>query len=450
MNTRAGSGFNITLIALVFGMAATHAFALTFDVDTEVDGPDNIPGDGICATLVGPCTLRAAIEEANALGGAHTINLPQGFYHAGDHVVTSDITLLGPSGISAHDRPRVIGGGPTFTIEAGALLSITDVGILFGDNADGPGCFENDGELEITNGSLSACTGTSAGAIFNGGTLTMTRCEVEDSVVVFPGFGGGVFNSGTASLTNVAFRRNESQFDGGAIYNTGQLSIVDGWLDENVCTGFGGGLTHSGGSADLTRVTMSRNTASGFGGGIFSSGDLNLTNATIHSNTSGTTGGGLYLEFSTYNLVNVTLYDNSNSLSTGDLATVKVVNTIFFDPTNNCVLVSPLNSLGHNLEHATNSCGLNGTGDLVGATVLTGEPGLYGGFGETVPLLPGSPGIDDGDTALAPPTDQNGVLRWDGDGDGTVTADIGAYEYGPFFADGFESGNTSRWSATVP
>ena len=176
MKTRASFRLGIALVALASGMLATQGFALTFDVDTEVDGPDNNPGDGICATLVGPCTLRAAIEEANALGGAHTINLPEGFYNAGDHVVTADISLLGPSGISAHDRPRVIGGGPTFKIDFGARLVIRDIGILFGDNtATGlAGCIHNIGELEITNATLSACTGGIGGAILNEGVLTMT------------------------------------------------------------------------------------------------------------------------------------------------------------------------------------------------------------------------------------------------------------------------------------
>jgi hypothetical protein len=118
----------------------------------------------------------------------------------------------------------------------------------------------------------------------------------------------------------------------------------------------------------------------------------------------------------------------------------------------NCTLDSPITSFGHNLEAFSDICGLNGPGDLVNSSIQTvgSGPGLYGGFGETLALWPTSPGIDDGDNALAPPTDQNGVLRWDGDGDGTITADIGAYEYGPFFADGFESGNSSRWSTTVP
>ena len=54
----------------------------TFVVDTTVDAPDTAPGDGNCAADIDPlllgtqegCTLRAAIQEANAQLGPDTIN----------------------------------------------------------------------------------------------------------------------------------------------------------------------------------------------------------------------------------------------------------------------------------------------------------------------------------------------------------------------------------------
>lgn len=49
-----------------------------YTVTTVGDGGDNNPGDGVCNDGTGDCTLRAAIEEANALVGTDTIkfNIP--------------------------------------------------------------------------------------------------------------------------------------------------------------------------------------------------------------------------------------------------------------------------------------------------------------------------------------------------------------------------------------
>jgi len=43
-------------------------------VNSTGDGSDAVPGNGICATGSGTCTLRAAIQESNAQAGANTIN----------------------------------------------------------------------------------------------------------------------------------------------------------------------------------------------------------------------------------------------------------------------------------------------------------------------------------------------------------------------------------------
>ena len=82
--------FNVLVMALlVIGLAGQpsgHAYAggggLT--VTSVNEGTDANPGDGFCATATGACTLRAAIQEANALAGLQMIffNLPGSGIHS--------------------------------------------------------------------------------------------------------------------------------------------------------------------------------------------------------------------------------------------------------------------------------------------------------------------------------------------------------------------------------
>src|SRR4030095_5166219 len=51
-----------------------------FTVTHTVDLPDLVPGDGQCAAAFGACTLRAALQEANADSVIDTIVLGAGTY----------------------------------------------------------------------------------------------------------------------------------------------------------------------------------------------------------------------------------------------------------------------------------------------------------------------------------------------------------------------------------
>jgi CSLREA domain-containing protein len=63
------------------------------------DASDLIPGDGSCNSGSDQCTLRAAIQEANALAGADVISVPVGTYMLTSTLgilnVTSDVLING-------------------------------------------------------------------------------------------------------------------------------------------------------------------------------------------------------------------------------------------------------------------------------------------------------------------------------------------------------------------
>jgi hypothetical protein len=106
--------------------------------------------------------------------------------------------------------------------------------------------------------------------------------------------------------------------------------------------------------------------------------------------------------------------------------------------------------LGGNMD-SDGSCGVEQTELDPGLAIA---PAFDGGFTPTLALLPGAAAIDAGTNSGCAGLDQRGAVRpFDGDGNQVAQCDVGAYERGAplgIFVDGFESGTTSAWSATVP
>ena len=59
--------------SIAWAQASPTATGAVFTVNTTDDTPDVAPGDGVCDTGGGPCSLRAAIMESNAMTGTDTI-----------------------------------------------------------------------------------------------------------------------------------------------------------------------------------------------------------------------------------------------------------------------------------------------------------------------------------------------------------------------------------------
>ncbi|MDF1512606.1 MAG: hypothetical protein P1S60_02230 [Anaerolineae bacterium] len=84
------------MLAISFIPQRTLA-AATFVVDSDLDSHDDIPGNGVCWDSGGRCTLRAAIEEANAWPGEDTIEIPTGPFNLNLGVLTieDDVIITG-------------------------------------------------------------------------------------------------------------------------------------------------------------------------------------------------------------------------------------------------------------------------------------------------------------------------------------------------------------------
>ncbi len=263
------------------------AEAATFTVNSTADEVDTNPGDGICATAAGTCTLRAAIHEANALLGADTINLPAGTYTLTIAGTSEDAAATGDLDIT--DDLTLIGAGQDDTaIDANQLERIFDILHIL----PAPAPTVNISSVTIQNGNAPY-----GGGLYNGGTLTLT-----DSVVIRnqanSNQGGGLFNAGPAILTNVTISNNAAQYDtGGGIYNEQETLTISGSTISNNTSGEnGGGIFNQNGTLTISDSIISNNTAQyENGGGIDNYGSsavANISNTVISGNIASNGNGG--------------------------------------------------------------------------------------------------------------------------------------------------------------
>jgi len=206
--------FLALLVAASIGglLGVKPAGAAEFRVNSTADAADALLGDGQCSTEVLPvgtrgiCTLRAAIEEANAndasvsdtitfsSGLSGTITLTQGeLAIANDNTTGPDLTIEGPEGsgltVNANNSSRV------FLVGSGADVAIDRITIT-GGRAEGstPDNIQSQG-----------------GGILSYGNLTLTNSTVSGNTAT--NASGGIYNAGTARLTNTIVARNRATAD---------------------------------------------------------------------------------------------------------------------------------------------------------------------------------------------------------------------------------------------
>ncbi len=128
--------------------------------------------------------------------------------------------------------------------------------------------------------------------------------------------GGAIYNSGNLSLHNCALLSNFANDQGGAIYNdeSAVLIIHRSNLSGNTATNSGGAIFNAddGIIEVINETTIAGNSATN-GGGIINLGSVNyLMNSTISNNTSSGSGAGIYNDSlaTTLRLYNSTIANN--------------------------------------------------------------------------------------------------------------------------------------------
>lgn len=463
-----GRGASMMACILVFAAAQ----AATFNVNSPADVPDATPGDGQCETATGNkvCTLRAAIQEANATPGADVINLQANATYLLTRVGIEDASVSGSLDIS--DSVDIVGAGPASTIVDGNGDVTNDrvfqvLACVYGSCAPNPVVVNMTG-ISIQHGKTSGDGGGLYAPAFQGqvSETTLTNCRVRGNAS--GGSGGGIFSSSTEPftlITSVIADNTATSAGGGALFGV-RFVVTDSTFSGNAAGTSGGGIYFAGGYGSISSSTISENHASEGGGGILSVAssssapyEIYVLNSTISGNSSDGNGGGLESAYGTANLYNVTIAGNTansdrsgtgfgGGASNAAGATLNFTNSII---ANNSMLItgslfSTLNDCGGTITSQGYNIVTHPTCTVLGSystdAVSFGALQYNGGPTQTLALLPGSGGIDAGnplgctDDLGAPlETDQRGLPRSVG-----AACDLGAYEVQPneIFADGFD------------
>ena len=451
-----------------------------FVVTATVDAVDAAPGDGACATAVGECSLRAAVQEANGLAGAQLVEVPAGTYvltiagqgedaaASGDLDLTSELSLSGTGAgqtvLEANGHDRVL------HVMGGAVVELGGLTVRGGQGTEGGGGILNQGSLRLAQTVIDSNSAFAGGGISNIGTLfvqasaiTANRAEtgggieskggeltLNSSVVsrnrAFAGAGVRAEDT-TVTVVETAIEFNIADTNGGLVVASGKLEMTNSAVssNESTDTSFGdiGGIGIANSVATIRNSTISGNRTARRAGGIWSAGgsepsNVTILNSTVSGNIADDEGGGI-LNFSGSTMVlnNVTIANNSglgggihHSGESLALGNTLVAGNI--DPSGSAPDCSgTFSSLGYNLIQQVSGCRFQATAtDQTGLPAGEGPLADNGGSTQTHALLAGSPAIDAGSPAApgsgglaCEAVDQRGVARPLGN-----ACDIGAFE----------------------
>ncbi len=276
----------------LLGAFFVGCFDHTFVVNSLVDAHDLNPGDGVCESAAGECTLRAAIEEADALEGYDLVSVPAGvfFLTLGELVVNEGVAIAGAGWedtiIDAGGNSRILRTQEALP-EKAALIGISGLTMRNGK--------------EVSGGALMSI----------GNHVTLSNVVIRDCVAQVPGrafgLGGGVYHQGGVLRVQDSLILNNAsgQYGGGILSDVRSTLIVErSSIMGNTSYVSGGGISTFGGPVNMRLVKLYGN-SSHFGGALSATpdepgADLVIEKTRFRGNNSFEGSGALSSHVATY------------------------------------------------------------------------------------------------------------------------------------------------------
>ena len=276
---------------------------------------------------------RAFGAEAGMGGG--------GVWGAGTVTITGNVTI---------DRNRATGaagsGGGVFNFGGTLVIDGATISRNSANRAGGGiedfGDDDDDTDVTLTNVTLSenaisnAAPGNGGGFHSGGGDAVITGGLVTGNVAVE---GGGLWSSGTITVTGTAITRNTGTGDeaangGGGFYSEGSTATFSevGFEDNRATgtSGSGGNVLVNGGTFTMTGGELDEGHANRAGGGIeIAAGTATLNDVSVTMNDAGANpgnGGGLHAGGNTTVTVNGGRFTENTAIEGGALWSADVLN----------------------------------------------------------------------------------------------------------------------------
>ena len=162
--------------------------------------------------------IVSVCDEANllaALAGGGTVT----FNCSGTITLTATITIAADTTIDGSGQSVTISGNHAvrvFTVNAGVTLNLDRLTVAGGSAATGGGIY-NSGTLTVSNSTFAGnSAGFGGGGIDNSGTLTVSNSTFSSNSAYYDGTGrgGGIYNrnGGTLTVNNSTFAGNSAGF----------------------------------------------------------------------------------------------------------------------------------------------------------------------------------------------------------------------------------------------
>ena len=266
------------------------AAAAGLTVNSNGDAGDANLADPACATAAGVCTVRAAVQQANATAGADVVTIPAMTISLGSALtISSNLTLQGAGARST--ILQATGGAHAMLLVSSGIVTVSGVTVTGATGGGALAVNQSGGDLTLHGIRVTNNTATSAGAAYGpvysiNATMTLQDSEISG-------------NSTTSSSSNA--------WGGGLSVYSSTVTVLNTTISGNTLASgpsqaVGGGVWAGPNSTvTLTSSTVAGNTLAGasrYGAGVFQSmggtGSIEVTDSilALPQGASNCAGGG--------------------------------------------------------------------------------------------------------------------------------------------------------------